>query len=478
MNRINSGFQTFDVRSSQDAQQRARLDQLETAFAELQREPKAILTVMAVVSPGRVVIAGSPPIETQAPLTAKVGSQVRAIMQNKNTFEVLPEPVSFGQIIEVASIVDGRIVAKVGVGEVYLAVADGLSLQAGDRVVLDPTGTVALLKLPGSSANASFVVPEAMKVSWDDIGGQQEAKDALREAIEYPVLFADVYAAHGQKPAKGAMLYGPPGTGKSLLARALATSLDGDASGFIYVKATEVMSKWQGESGNAVRALFRRGRDHQAKTGKRAVLFIDEADALLPVRDGGGRQVSGGLEDMVPVFLAEMDGLDDLGPFVLLGTNRPDRIDPAVLRDGRCETKVHVARPDRQATVDIFKLALRGRRVEDTDASARAATEALFSDRNILLELSYPGVMTSEYLRLRDLVSGAMITGIVQRAAARAIKRDREGGTLTPIGSDDFNHAIKLTLRQQASVNHDAVIREKSQSFGKLPERVRKVIDG
>jgi hypothetical protein len=139
-----------------------------------------------------------------------------------------------------------------------------------------------------------------------------------------------------------------------------------------------------------------------------------------------------------------------------------------------------VARPTQAECEAIFKLALRGRSVAEglLDDLAQRAAEELFRERHILLELTYPGVRTSEYLRLSDLVSGAMVHGIVQRAAAVAIKRDRENGCASRLCDDDIDEAVRVTLRQQASVNHEAVIREKSKSFGKLPEKVRQVIDG
>jgi len=152
--------------------------------------------------------------------------------------------------------------------------------------------------------------------------------------------------------------------GKTMLGKAVATAMavDGDGSGFIYVKAAEVLNRFVGASEAAIRGLFARARAHKEKTGNPAVIFIDEADALLGSREGHGLTMAI-TQTVVPMFLAEMDGLEDSGAFVILSTNRPDSLDPAILRDGRMDVHVHIDRPDIESTNKIFARALRGRKL-------------------------------------------------------------------------------------------------------------------
>lgn len=471
----NSSFYAMDFGAAmaQAEAERAELANLRQAFDRMGQATLAIFTVIAVTEPGRAVLSGSPALEVSVPAEAKVGSQVRVVGgEKKNAWTVLPAPIAFGEVVEVVSVEGKEIVGRRGQTEAMFVVADGLELKAGDRTALDMSGSVAMKRLPRADAHR-FQLETPQTITWDDIGGQEEAKEALREAIEYPVRFAETYKAHGQKPAKGALLFGPPGCGKTLLARALAASVK---AGFLYVKGAEVLDKFVGASEANIRGLFQQARAFKAKTGRAAVIFFDEADAVLSERKSGGLAFAGVDRTLVSTFLAEMDGLDDAAAFVLLATNKPDQLDPAVVREGRCDAKVKVARPDQKSADAIFRLALRGRR-GDPDKLAPFGVEALYADTLRLFELSYKGVAMPEYIRLRDLASGAMIEGIVQKAARLAIKRDRESGKLSNITEADLTASVQLTARQQARLNHNDVIAEISAPFGRSPEKVRKLID-
>ncbi len=196
------------------------------------------------------------------------------------------------------------------------------------------------------------VLIEKPNVHWDDIGGLENVKQELREVVEWPLKYRKLFAHMKVKIPKGILLYGPPGTGKTLLAKAVATESEAN---FISVKGPEFLSKWVGESEKAVREVFRKAR--QAAP---AVIFIDEIDAVAPMR---GRDLGSHVtERVVSQILTEMDGLEELhNVTVIAATNRPDILDPALLRPGRFDRLIYVPVPDKKAREEIFRIHLRGK---------------------------------------------------------------------------------------------------------------------
>jgi len=191
------------------------------------------------------------------------------------------------------------------------------------------------------------VYVEVPKVRWSDIGGLEDVKQQLREAVEWQLTFPEVFERMGIRPPKGILLFGPPGTGKTLLAKAVATE---SGANFIAVRGPEVLSKWVGESEKAIREIFRKARQ-AAPT----VVFFDEIDAVAPARGMGID--TGVTERIVNQLLAEMDGIEKLENVVVIGaTNRPDILDPALLRPGRFDRLIYVPPPDKQARLEILKV--------------------------------------------------------------------------------------------------------------------------
>ena len=189
---------------------------------------------------------------------------------------------------------------------------------------------------------------EIPSVRWEDVGGLREAKQELQEAVEWPLKYPEAFRRLGIRPPKGILLYGPTGCGKTLLAKAVATESDAN---FISIKGPEVFSKWVGESERAIREIFRKARQVAP-----AVIFIDEIDALAPVR-GYGVGDSMVTERVVSQLLTEMDGIEKLEGVVVIGaTNRPDIVDPALLRPGRLERIIYVGPPDVEARLEILKI--------------------------------------------------------------------------------------------------------------------------
>ncbi len=233
------------------------------------------------------------------------------------------------------------------------------------------------------------VLVQRPNMKWEDVGGLQEVKEELREAIEWPLKHKDLFAQADVQPSKGILLYGPPGTGKTMMAKAVATTSEAN---FISIKGPELMSKWVGESEKGVREVFRKAR--QAAP---CVVFFDELDAIAPRRGGleGEAHVT---ERVISQMLTEMDGLEDLKGVVVIGaTNRPDIIDEALLRPGRFDRIVEAPIPDKEARKQIFQIHTRKKPL-DSDV-----------DLDKLVEMT-------------DGMTGADIAAMVNAAAMSAIR--------------------------------------------------------
>jgi transitional endoplasmic reticulum ATPase len=212
----------------------------------------------------------------------------------------------------------------------------------------------ALKEVEPSAIREVFV--EVPDVKWEDVGGLEDIKQKLVEAVVWPLKYAELFQQSNTKPAKGILLSGPPGTGKTLVAKALANESEVN---FISVKGPEIMSKYIGESEKGVREVFRK-----AKQASPCIIFFDEFDSLVPERGlAGDSQVA---ERVISQFLTELDGLEELkGVLVLASTNRKDLIDPAILRPGRFDFIIDLPLPDEKARLAIFKVHVRGKPVTD-----------------------------------------------------------------------------------------------------------------
>ncbi|MEI7857118.1 MAG: CDC48 family AAA ATPase, partial [Methanomicrobiales archaeon] len=196
------------------------------------------------------------------------------------------------------------------------------------------------------------VLVEIPDITWKQVGGLEETKQELKEAVEWPLKYPDVFERLQTKPPKGILLFGPPGTGKTLLAKAVANESE---CNFISVKGPELLSKWVGESEKGVREIFRKAR--QASP---SIIFFDEIDALAPKR-GTYEGSSHVTESVVSQILTELDGMEELrNVTILAATNRPDMLDEALLRPGRLERHIYVPAPDEESRKKIFEVYLGG----------------------------------------------------------------------------------------------------------------------
>ncbi|MBD3173272.1 CDC48 family AAA ATPase [Candidatus Bathyarchaeota archaeon] len=215
----------------------------------------------------------------------------------------------------------------------------------------------SLKEVPPSTMREVLI--ESPNVHWEDVGGLHEAKQELKEAIEWPLKYGELFDQAGVKPPKGIMLYGPPGTGKTLIAKAVATESEVN---FISIKGPELLSKWVGESERGVREVFRKAR--QAAP---CIIFFDEIDSVAPPR--GKNMGSNVTERVVSQVLTELDGLESLKDVVVIAaTNRPDMVDPALMRPGRIDRILYISEPDKDAREAILGIHTRGMPLaEDVD---------------------------------------------------------------------------------------------------------------
>ncbi len=345
-----------------------------------------------------------------------------------------------------------------------------ITLKPGDEVRLEPSLRVAIEHFQRSEVRGYYLekIPE---IPWSKIGGQEEAIKLIRDTIERPLLYPELYKKFGKKQLKGILLYGPPGCGKTLIAKATAYNLTQSYKErvgrdvreyFMFINGPQLLNMWLGETERMVREIFAAARE-RAKEGHLVFIFIDEADSLLRVRSTG--RYLNIANTVVPQFSAEMDGLVELeNVVVMLTSNRPDYIDPAILRPERIDRKVKVGRPDRNASADIFRIYLHeGVPLDPKWVKAQGGDIA--KARQVLIEQAVDNLFRRtketaflevflrsgrrEILHWADLVSGALIMSAVERAKEFAIQRcidknsDREG-----ISLEDLKEAIRLEYKE------------------------------
>lgn len=337
-------------------------------------------------------------------------------------------------------------------------------IKQGDEVRLEPTGRIAIEHFPRQETRDYFV-EEVPDTPWSAIGGQEKAISLIRETIELPMLHPELYKKFDKKPIKGILLYGPPGCGKTLIGKAIAYNLAKDYSQetgkevkeyFMHISGPKILNMWLGETERIVREIFATARE-KAKEGRLVVVFMDEAESVLRTRSTGRwLNIS---NTVVPQFCAELDGLVSLDNVVLvLTSNRPDYIDPAILRPERIDRKVKVDRPNKEASRDILSIYLHDRLPFDPSlvkehgepecariALVESALAYLWkkSSKTEFLKVAFRNGNT-ETLHWKDLVSGALLKSIVDRSKDIAIRRAiAEPSADHGINEEDLHQAIE-----------------------------------
>ncbi|CDO56704.1 hypothetical protein DV451_003426 [Geotrichum candidum] len=285
-----------------------------------------------------------------------------------------------------------------------------------DAEVLDSLGVTMdnfrfALGISNPSALRETVV-ESVNVTWDDIGGLEKIKEELKETVEYPVLHPEMYTKFGLSPSKGVLFYGPPGTGKTLLAKAVATEV---SANFISVKGPELLSMWFGESESNIRDIF-----DKARAAAPCVVFLDELDSIAKARGGSVGDAGGASDRVVNQLLTEMDGMNaKKNVFVIGATNRPDQIDPALLRPGRLDQLIYVPLPDQAGRLSILRAQLRKTPLE-------------------------PGLSLDDIAKSTNGFSGADLSYIVSRSAKFAIKDSIEAAIKAQKAAEEAGEDIEM----------------------------------
>jgi len=264
---------------------------------------------------------------------------------------------SVGQIIgEVLRQLDEeRFIVKASSGPRYVVTCkvklDKTKLVSGTRVALDMTTLTIMRQLPREVDPLVFSMlhEDPGKISYNDVGGLTEQIRQMREVIELPLTNPELFKRVGIPTPKGVLLYGPPGTGKTLLARAMAHNM---TANFLKVVASAIVDKYIGESARVIREMFGYAKEHQP-----CIIFMDEIDAIGGKRFGQGTSADREIQRTLMELLNQLDGFDDLGRVkIIMATNRPDTLDPALLRPGRLDRKVEIPLPNEQARVDVLKI--------------------------------------------------------------------------------------------------------------------------
>ncbi|MBL8087102.1 MAG: AAA family ATPase [Chthonomonas sp.] len=409
-------------------------------------------------------------------------------------------PNESGNVVKVAeALADGRLrISTDGQGQQSRFIGRSESLRQtvikrGDDVRMDPSGRLALEHF-AQTETQDYFVEEVPVTPWSSIGGQQEAIQLIRETIEHPMLYPELYAKFDKRPVKGILLYGPPGCGKTLIGKAIAYNLAKEYSErvghdvkeyFMHISGPKILNMWLGETERMVREIFDTARQ-RAKDGRLVVIFMDEAESVLRTRSSGRwLNIS---NTVVPQFCAELDGLVSLDNVVLvLTSNRPDYIDPAILRPERIDRKVKIRRPDRDSAREILGIYLHENLPLDPEWVAENEGEPACA-RKALVEATiaelWRETSATEFLELglkngskqtlyyHDLVSGALLKSVVDRAKdtaiRRAIENDGEGG----VNMADLTEALRAEYSENEIFPKSDVMDDWLKLIDVEPEKV------
>ncbi|KAF4515831.1 hypothetical protein B566_EDAN000066 [Ephemera danica] len=500
------------VRAASQQQRDAEFKKISEVVAKLTAPANRIGTLLDVPGEGlaRILVGGAEYYANVDPRVAaaelKIGTQI-LVNEAYAVIKTLGYDLN-GPVLKLTeALPDGRLRFEQEMGRQSMILQRssdlvGVELKAGDELRIDPGHRIAIEKLEDRKAK-THVLDEVPTVTWEQIGGQQEAISAIRKAIEYPLLHAETFQQFKFTQPKGFLLYGPPGCGKTLIGQAAAASLsklvsESMAAGgktetlpaitggaFLHIKGPEILNMWLGESERMVRDLFAKARARR-REGALPFIFIDEAESIL-----GTRRASRSFNissTLVPMFCSEMDGIESLRDVVIiLASNRPDLIDPAVLRPGRIDRKIKVSRPNRESAAEVLKVyltnelpldqALIAERGGDKAKAFASLVEEVIdqiykrTDENRLLSIRLRSGQNKVLYR-GDLVSGAILSSIVQRAKEKAIDRMIQSGQSAGLIAKDLSESVLEEFREGEMLPPDDAAEEWLKLLDHHPEQV------
>merc|ERR1711871_1061438 len=279
-------------------------------------------------------------------------------------------------------------------------------------------------------------VVEVPNVSWKDIGGLEKVKQELRELVEFPVRYPEMFLKFGMNPSKGVLFYGPPGCGKTLLAKAVANECQAN---FISIKGPELLTMWFGESESNVRELF-----DKARQAAPCVLFFDELDSIAKARGGAGGDAGGAGDRVINQILTEMDGVGAKKNIFIIGaTNRPDILDGAIMRPGRLDQLIYIPLPDQGSRESILKATMRKSPLgEDVDLTALATSTSGFSGAD-LTEIC----QRASKMAIRENIEKVLAWEKQREAAGESMDDDEEPDFVPEIRRYHFDEAMKFARK-------------------------------
>jgi len=482
--------------------ERERIEALREEVEKLSQPPASFGVYLATNEDGTVdVFTAGRKMRVNASPDLEVDRLVKGaeVILNEalNVVEVL-DPDRSGEVMKVKDRLGSDRVIVVGRGDEELVATLSAALRAeetiraGDPLLIDPRSGVALEKLPKEEVE-ELVLEEIPDVSYEDIGGLEGQIEAIRDAVELPFMYAELFQEHQLEAPKGVLLYGPPGCGKTLIAKAVAKSLADkvrertgrqDAhSYFLNIKGPELLNKYVGETERQIRQIFQRAKE-RSEEGLPVIVFFDEMDSIFRTRGTG---ISSDVEStIVPQLLSELDGVETLKNVIVIGaSNREDLIDPAILRPGRLDVKIKIERPDAPQAADIMAkyltatVPIHGEDVHRAGDVRTAVTRMIqqtvdrmyaTTDENRFLEVTYASG-DKEILYFKDFNSGAMIENIVRRAKKDAIKRFLSTGE-KGIKAEDLFHAIRDEFKENEDLPNTTNPDDWARISGKKGERI------
>eukprot|EP00232_Nephroselmis_pyriformis_P004919 CAMPEP_0182913050 /NCGR_PEP_ID=MMETSP0034_2-20130328/37831_1 /TAXON_ID=156128 /ORGANISM="Nephroselmis pyriformis, Strain CCMP717" /LENGTH=429 /DNA_ID=CAMNT_0025049751 /DNA_START=133 /DNA_END=1420 /DNA_ORIENTATION=- len=384
-------------------------------------------------------------------LDAKVRSLRQALKDSKKEYDKTEDDLkalqSVGQIIgEVLRQLDEeRLIVKASSGPRYVVGCrnkmDKSKLVAGTRVALDMTTLTIMRALPREVDPVVYNMlhEDPGNVDYSSIGGLGEQIRELRESIELPLMNPELFIRVGIKPPKGVLLYGPPGTGKTLLARAIASNIEAN---FLKVVSSAIVDKYIGESARLIREMFGYAREHQP-----CIIFMDEIDAIGGRRFSEGTSADREIQRTLMELLNQLDGFDVLGKVkMIMATNRPDVLDPALLRPGRLDRKIEIPLPNEQARTDILKIHSSGITKHG--------------------EIDYEAVV-----KLAENFNAADVRNVCTEAGMFAIRDERDYCI-----QEDFMKAVRKmndAKKLESSASYDSSFGDGGKSWGSAAEAAR-----